>query len=786
MDAGAPFQAGSPWPKFRHDMAQTGLGTVHASAQGGVQWSFATGAGIFSSPVVGADGTIYFGSADQSFYALNPDGSLKWKIQTGEIIDSAGLLDDQGNIYFGSGDGLLRAADAQTGKIVWTFAADPPSATGYINWFEGNVAIGPTGQLYAPNDNFWVYAVDRQSGSRDWRLQMPDQTWSLPAVSSDYGYLYLGNNNLNAIFGNNTFAVSPDGLVQWSAFSPGTVAASPLLTQGEMVVGGFDGYCHAYSMADGGALWQLPTRDHIYASPALLPDGSIVQASVDGTVYDVSPNDGSLRWTLDTHTPIRSSPAVDADGHIYLGGGDGRLYVINPDGSLRFSILLIDDVRHNLNSSPALGQTAVYLGGESGAFFSVPYDFCLQSANASDPRCSTSIPPSADGPSLTWVNAFGDQLSQAPSSIEANAPIILQFGLRSGGQGQQAILNAASVTASLQPPADVALAVSGDGRFVSLTPTVPLPAGPISITVSAGYLVDLTRTGLALSGGTDGGSVSATFSTSVAAPGPGALDPTAAYEISRVSLPMPSVLPSYNQIGFDQLRYLLGFPEVTDGGGVAWMVGALTPPDGGDAVIDPGSQAIFPLQLSTVDDTATLTGGQGLQVTVTNYSLSLQSFRLSARFQAGGAPAGTTELEGSALCSDLGVYGGFLVSLGLCNPQTDELLVLGASNASVRRDLPAPPPIGTVAFAAGSTQVSATIVGSQVRPDQHLVGLLVVDANTGSPVTLEYGPSTTRSTASDGTLTSVAVPVGGVTLPSTVRVYLMVDTTAVASATLSP
>ena len=112
MDAGAPFQAGSPWPKFRHDMAQTGLGTVHASAQGGVQWSFATGAGIFSSPVVGADGTIYFGSADQSFYALNPDGSLKWKIQTGDIIDSAGLLDDQGNIYFGSGDGLLRAAHA--------------------------------------------------------------------------------------------------------------------------------------------------------------------------------------------------------------------------------------------------------------------------------------------------------------------------------------------------------------------------------------------------------------------------------------------------------------------------------------------------------------------------------------------------------------------------------------------------------------------------------------------------------------------------------------------------
>src|SRR5208282_1816297 len=96
---------------------------------------------------------------------------LRWKVDTGEIIDSAGLLDDEGHIYFGSGDGLLRACDAETGAVLWTFQADLPTTTGaYLNWFEGNVAIGPSGTLYAPNDDYRVFAIDRATGKADWRF----------------------------------------------------------------------------------------------------------------------------------------------------------------------------------------------------------------------------------------------------------------------------------------------------------------------------------------------------------------------------------------------------------------------------------------------------------------------------------------------------------------------------------------------------------------------------------------------------------------------------------------
>ena len=780
-----PFAPGSPWPKFRGNAAQTALGTVHASTQGGAQWKFATGAGIFSSPVVAADGTVYFGSADQSFYALNPDGSTRWQVATGEIIDSAGLLDDQGRVYFGSGDGMLRAVDAQSGQVIWTLAADSPQTTGgYNNWFEGNVAMALDGTLYVPNDNFLVYAIDRNAGTVDWSYKMPDQTWSLPAVDVRGGSLYVGNNNLLPILGKNTFSIGPDGSTNWSVVSLGTVAASPLLMTGQIIVGGFDGYARAYAVVDGSINWELATRDHIYSSPAQLPDGTIIQPSADGTIYAVSPDGGTLRWSFDTGSPIRSSPAVDADGHVYVGGGDGNLYVLNPDGSLRFAMQLIDDVRNNLNSSPALGETAVYIGGESGEMFSVPYDWCLRPENSGDARCVTSIPTLPDGASLTWMNSFGNTLSSAPASIPGNAPIILLLAVRQQGAQQLAILDSTSVKVTLDPPSDVAVDVSGDGKFITITPTVAFAPGPLSIEVQANYLTNLQRSGLALSGGQVGGSADAKMATTVAAPSGGALDPTATYEISRLSIPLPTVMPSYNQIGFDQLHYLLGTVQLQGTRGLAWMVGAKLPAGSAASVVDPATQAVFPMAFTLASDLASMSAASGLQVQIMNFTLPFQSFRLALGFVPGGGAAGTAELGGSAVCGQIPLYGAFLEQLGLCNPQTDVIEVQGAANVAKRTDLAAPPAAGNATFATTSDGIEATVSGSAVQVAQHLVGLLVVDPSSGLPVTLPYGTGTTRTTNADGTLATVTVPTAGVTLPEEMQVYLMIDTTVGAQGTV--
>ncbi len=62
------------------------------------------------SPVVGSDGTIYFGVYDSYyFFAVNPDGSLKWMYRTSSLIESSASIGSDGTIYFGTFGGNLYA-----------------------------------------------------------------------------------------------------------------------------------------------------------------------------------------------------------------------------------------------------------------------------------------------------------------------------------------------------------------------------------------------------------------------------------------------------------------------------------------------------------------------------------------------------------------------------------------------------------------------------------------------------------------------------------------------------
>ncbi len=798
---GVPFEHGSPWPKFRGNAAQDGRSAVKPSLTGGALWSFPTGRGVFSSPVVAADGTVYLGSADRIFYALRPDGTKKWSLLTGEIIDSAGLLDDRGRVYFGSGDGKLRALDAATGALVWAMDADPPSkSSAFINWFEGNVALGPSGALYVPNDNFFVYAVDRDTGAPLWRYKMPDQTWSLPAIDPTKGTLFVGNNNLLPSWEKNTFAIDADGGTVWEASSLGTVAASPVLTaDGKVVVGGFDGYVHAYDARSGAQLWQTATRDHVYASAALLPDGTIVVPSCDASLYALDPANGAVKWAFDMREPIRSSPAVDGAGNVYFGSGEGRLFVVNPDGTLRWSMLLVDADRNDLNASPALGADAIYLGGESGEIFSVPYDYCLRPMSQNDPRCSTGEGLPGDGATLLFTSAFGALLSTPPASIDTNQPLAFTLLVRAKGNTQLATLDPASLAVTVTPPVATDVQVSGDGKFLIVTPQTaytPGAGGAVQVSITGNYLVDLDRTGLKLSGGTVGGAVTGTFSFALTPPStyplplpvpqmPG--DPAGVWEVSRLSLPLPTILPSYNQIGFDSLLYLVGLVEGSGTQGVAWMAGSKLLDTSNTVVIDPATQALVPLAFSYDGGALTLQNPDGISVEVMNAVIPLASFRMAAHVGTDGTAAAGVRIDGSTVCAGVPMYGPFLETLGFCNPQTDLLVVLGGANMAPYNGgtQQAPAGVGTVSFGATASAVSATVTGSSVVLADHVAAVLLVDTQSGAPVSLDYGLVTTRTAAPDGTLSSVSVDCTGKTLPAQVRAYLMIDTYPAAVTTLT-
>lgn len=802
-----PLDPGSPWPKFRRTARQDGRSPVRPTLSGGRLWSYQTGKGIFSSPVVGADGTIYIGSADRYFYAIRPDGTLRWRVLTGEIIDSSALLDDRGRVYVGSGDGHLYALDQATGEVIWTFEADPPEVTGgFIRWFEGNVAMGPDGTLYAPNDNFYVYAIDRDTGAMKWRYKMLDQTWSLPAVDPASGALYVGNNNLLSLMGlsENTYAIGSDGQGLWTATSLGSVAASPLLTrEGLVVVGSFDGILRAYDQTTGAERWAFPTRDHLYASPGQLSDGTIIQPSADGSVYALSPVDGSLRWAFDALEPLRSSPAIDGEDHIYLGSGEGRLFVLNPDGTLRWAMRLIGDDRNDLNASPALGRDAVILAGESGEVFSVPYDYCLRPEGGPDPRCL--VGPGEDlpeaGASLLYTTRFGAPLAQPPGAIRANQALAFSLFVREAGDTRLAVIDSGSVEVTLDPTALVEVSVSGERRFLTVTPLEGFrgdEGGQLSLTISGDTLVDLEREGLRFYGGTRGASFAETFVFDVeetlsatlplpipAAPG----DEAGIFELSRLAAPLPTILPSYNQIGFDSLHYLVGLVEPSPWGAIGFVVGGRLAEGENRTTIDPASKALFPVEITWQDGLITLVNAEGFTLEVMNATIPMDLFRVSARLDESGLATRGAEVLATTLCAELPFYGSFLEALGFCNPDLPGhpltafgAVELGPHGAGVHS---APEALGLVSFIAASDGVTATLTGSGLLAEEHHAALLLVDASSGRPVTLDYGLETLRTADGDGLLTSVRIPFAPGSVPGLLRVYLLVDAYPAARTTLS-
>jgi outer membrane protein assembly factor BamB len=801
---GAPLAADSPWPKFRRDPAQTGLGARLVARPDDVPWRHATLKGVFSSPVMAGDGTVYVGSADQNLYAIDRTGTLRWSFATGEIIDSAPLLDDSGAVYFGSGDGHLYALEAASGAMRWSFQADDPAERhAFIRWFEGNVAIGPNGDLYAPNDNFWMYALDRKTGSMKWRHPSADQTWSLPAVDVATGDLFLGNNSLLPLLGPNVFSLRSGGSERWTASAIGSVVASPLLAGGRAMVGGFDGFLRAYDTATGSVAWSAPARDHLYASPAILPAGAIVQASTDGSVYALDPKTGAVVWTFDTREPIRASPAVDAEGHVYFGSGDGRLYVLEPDGRLRWAMHLIDGDRNDLNASPALGDGRVVLAGEDGSIYSVPFDWCLSTAGRADARCTTDptgLMPKP-GVEIAFVTALGALPPTPPTSIDAVEPLAFTLLVREGGHQSLAVLDASTTSVAVDPPQRVALEISGDRRLMTIVSTAawrPGPDGTLTLNVHGRYLEGFDRHGLLLRGGAPAGDFVEAFHFAVAGgqdggPGrpwsvPGALGgPATTLELSRLAAPYPTILPSYNQIGFDSLDWVIGLVEGGPTDAVGWATEAHLVAGTARAAIDPSSQAFFPVAIHRQGAQVILENHGGLSLTVMNAPIAFSDFRLSAHLDANGDAIGAANIVVGTRCAMV-PYGDFLRDLGFCNPDTDRLIVFGGGQLSGRDDRSGPglEPGAVARFSRDAMGVHCRVNGTAIRPSEHAVALLAVDAATGLPaagVAWSGATQVTTSTAGDGTaLGSVSLQTQ--VLPAQIRAYLMIDAYPAARADL--
>ncbi|HUB08835.1 MAG TPA: choice-of-anchor D domain-containing protein, partial [Myxococcales bacterium] len=72
-------------------------------------WPFKTPSDVDSAPAIGGDGTIFFGTADGTFYAVNPDGTQRYKFSAQGRISSSPAIGPDGTVFFVADDGQLYA-----------------------------------------------------------------------------------------------------------------------------------------------------------------------------------------------------------------------------------------------------------------------------------------------------------------------------------------------------------------------------------------------------------------------------------------------------------------------------------------------------------------------------------------------------------------------------------------------------------------------------------------------------------------------------------------------------
>ena len=797
FDYNIPLDPASPWAKFRANELQNGrtpvLPTVNETL---APWSYKTGKGIFSSPVIDANGNCYIGSADTWFYNFNPDGTVKWQVKTGDIIDSSALLDDMGRVYFGSGDTHVYALDRETGDVIWKEAAHTVEEVEELydidlynlNWFEGNIAMLPDGSLLAPNDNYLLYRLDRETGEKGTIYEANEMIWSLPSVNPETGKIFFGTDYQVL---KNVYSYDFEGKRQWLTGSFGTVAGSTMLTntseKGAVVVGGFDGFLRAFAQDSGKLLWKFGTKDHIYSSPAQLSNGTIIMASTDGTVYAINPETGKSVWEFDTLEPIRSSPAVDGHDNIYFGNGEGKLYCINPDGTLRWSYQAITEERNDLNGSPGLGFDGVYIAGESGEVFFVPYDYPLTEAGKNDERCYTQgedMP--SDGANLIYTTSFGALQLTPPEAIDANQPLTLSLLVRDSGDNVLSVFDRDSVQVEVEGNDGYRVEVGATDRFVNIVPVevwAPGADGKITVTLTADYKTGPSRFGLKFFGGRKTGNINETLAFKInPKPDVGNMFQNAIndgeqsiLELHRLSVPTPSILPSYNQIGFDSLHYIAGAVDKNaNNQEVFWVIeGRLD--ENNQAAIDPEAITRYPLILDYDDGLVTLHNYDGFKIKfIGSWDMPFASYRISTKLDENGELTDNSTLIAVANCDEIEFYGIGLKLMGMSEFKTGKMFVRGGAGIRFWENASAPENAEDITVEMNAERVVAEIAGGGLKADEHVFSIMLTDKD-GNPLPLYYTKNT--SVTSDGATITVTLNFGeDEVIPPDTKIYVLVDT----------
>lgn len=119
----------------------------------------------------------------------------------------------------------------------------------------------------------------------------------------------------------------PHVKTEWLFDTKFTIASTPAVADGIVIIGNSDGTVHGLSLEDGSERWRFHAGNSVYSTPAT-SDGKVVFGSTDNFIYCLNAKSGDLIWKFKTEAPVVAAPVIELE-RVFIGGSDGKFRAID-------------------------------------------------------------------------------------------------------------------------------------------------------------------------------------------------------------------------------------------------------------------------------------------------------------------------------------------------------------------------------------------------------------------------------------------------------------------------
>ncbi|MDR0321959.1 MAG: PQQ-binding-like beta-propeller repeat protein [Treponema sp.] len=376
----------SDWVQFRGEGGR-GVSSSRITPPLGLRWKINLQSGdekirSLNPPVVIGD-TIYFGSDDGNFYALDVEsGYMRWVFKSGAEINSIPYA-DKDQVYFGSKDGKLYALSRETGQEIWTFQTRSQLNSQVQRYGDYIIFVGDADAIYFLSPK----------GEEQFRVDNPG--WYNYTFLMADDIMYMGTGPRTHLVGpydikkrEFLWFLSSDELdAVWYSFS--AIRGDLLFFGTAGIQGGmYLGY-HAYNRHTGNVVWRqyqngifdYSNLEFVYdyfmrnldildfMAPTVWRD-LVIFTGGDHAARAFDAKTGNLRWQRVFDAPVSSAPTI-AGGRVFFGllendQNPSRLVCISAgDGKLLWQM----ETEGSILSAPVIAGKRVIFGTDKSVFY---------------------------------------------------------------------------------------------------------------------------------------------------------------------------------------------------------------------------------------------------------------------------------------------------------------------------------------------------------------------------------------------------------------------------------